>query len=128
MGSKSNYLENALLNQVLKGTAFTQPAALYVSLHTADPGELGDQGEVSGNGYQRVQHDSWTITGSSASNNGEIAFPESTASWGTVDYFGIWDAQTNGHLLYYGAFTTGASVPPTSLVKIASGEITITED
>ena len=50
--SKSNALENALLELLFKATTFadiaendtTSPAAnLYFSLHTSDPGEAGSQ-------------------------------------------------------------------------------------
>ena len=35
--SKSNYLENKILDHALGTTAFTQPTNQYLALHTADP-------------------------------------------------------------------------------------------
>ena len=63
--SASNLLEAGLLDLLFFGTAFPNIAdnaaaapltQLYVSLHTADPGEGGDHGsaETSYGGYARV--------------------------------------------------------------------------
>jgi len=63
--SKSNAFENSLLKLIFNATAIanladnaaTSPLTnLYVSLHTADPGEAGDQStnEVSYTSYARV--------------------------------------------------------------------------
>ena len=56
--SKSNVTENDVLNYVFKKTAFPWDAItnLYVSLHTADPGEAGDQttSEATYTGYARI--------------------------------------------------------------------------
>ena len=52
MGSKSNYLEDALLDHVLGGGDYTRPATVYIGLWTAtlDDASDGDTaGEPSGN-------------------------------------------------------------------------------
>ena len=48
MAEMSDYLEVALLNATLNGTAFTAVNDPYVSLHTADPTDAGTGTEVSG--------------------------------------------------------------------------------
>ena len=39
--SISNYLEDKLLDQILRNTTFPAISAVWGSLHTADPGEAG---------------------------------------------------------------------------------------
>lgn len=107
MGSITDLLEDALLDHVLENTAYTPAAILYMSLHTADPGETGSvAAEVSGNGYAR------TIIAFSAAatrqciQNGQVTFPQViTAPWGTVTHFGVHTASTGaGNMIGYGAF------------------------
>ena len=84
MGSLSNYVEDEVLDHVLKTGVWAQPAALYVALSTADPTDAGSgMAEPSGNGYARVQHDAWDAAASRATENtGTISFPEASGSWG----------------------------------------------
>jgi hypothetical protein len=53
--SKSSYLRTAMIKAALKNTAFTGPATVYMSLHTAAPGLTGAN-EISGNAYARQTH------------------------------------------------------------------------
>lgn len=48
------------------------------------------------------------VTPANIANSAAITFPQATASWGTVEYFGLFDAATGGNFLigdYLGAFT-----------------------
>lgn len=119
MSQASNYLENKLTDLIFRGQAFTAPATIYVSLHTADPTDAAGGAEVSGGSYARVaittsltnwsgtQSAGSTVassgTGGASSNNGAITFPSPTASWGVCTHFGVWDAASGGNLLVFGA-------------------------
>lgn len=123
MTAKTNTLETALLGLLFNGTAIANiadnaavsPLAnWYVSLHTADPGEAGDQttNEATYTGYARVavarSGAGWTVTGSQVRNVAEIAFGLCTAGPQTVTHFGIGtDLSGAGRLMYRGAL-----VPP----------------
>jgi len=64
--SKTNYLENAILDHIFKGATLSQPANIYISLHTSDPGEAGSTAtEVSTNntGYSRKLANNWQPVG-----------------------------------------------------------------
>lgn len=131
--SKSNYLENAILDHILGGPDFTRPATVYVSLHTADPTDAGTGTEVSGNGYARVavtnNATNWPAASSGAKSNGTtITFPTATGSWGTVSHFGIWDAATNGNLLYHGALNASKAIADGDTASFGVGDLDITED
>lgn len=118
MAAMSDYLENKLIDFLLRGQTFTAPTGLYVGLLTAAPSDTGGGTEVSGNGYARQNLapslTNWagtqaaasttasTGTSGTTSNNVAITFPTPTASWGTVTAFGVYDATTGGNLLFYG--------------------------
>lgn len=122
MAAISNYLENKIIDWLLRGQAFTPPATVYVALFTSAPSDAGGGTEVSGNAYARVAIASslanWagtqsagsttasSGTGGTTSNNGAAAFPTPTpAGWGTVTHVGLFDASSGGNLLMWGALS-----------------------
>lgn len=141
--SKSNSLEASILGLLFNATpianiadnAATSPLTnLYVSLHTADPGEAGSQttSEATYTSYARVAvartSGGWVLTGSSISPAAAITFPEATGGTNTITHFGIGTAASGaGVLLYSGTVTPNLSVSTgvTPLLKTTS---TITED
>jgi len=125
--AKSNYLENKILDYVLRDTADWAPSAVYLALHTADPTDAGSGAEVSGNGYSRQAITfAAASSGSSASNSVE-EFTASGGSFGTVTHFGIWDASSGSNLLYHGALTNPKAIADGDTLRFASGAITISE-
>jgi hypothetical protein len=127
--AKSNYLETKVVDHVLsKGVrAFTSPAALYVSLHTADPTEAMGTGELSGNGYARQAVTFDAAAAGVAVNSGQLVFTCSGGNWGTITHFGIYDAATAGNGLYYGALQTSQNITDGNTVTIAAGALSISE-
>lgn len=119
--SKSNALENDILDLLFNGTAIadlaendtTSPATvLYVSLHTSDPGEAGAQNtnEIAYTSYARVavnrNSGGWTITNNSVSPTANIDFPTGSGGSGTATHFGIGTASSGtGYLMYSGTVT-----------------------
>ena len=145
MGAFTNYLENKLVDNVLRGQNFAPPATLYIGLDTVVGDEAGGGTEVSGGSYARVavagSLAAWAGTqapGSTAassgsngtsSNNAAITFPAPTANWGVVTGFRIWDALTGGNALVYQAL----SVPKTinngdAAPSFAAGSLTVQVD
>ncbi len=141
--SKSNFLENALLELIFNAVAITgiadvelssQYANLYVSFHTADPGEAGDQesNECSYTDYARVavvrSGSGWVVTGSAVSPDDEIVFPAAGGGTETITHFGVGTDPTGpGNLLYSGTVTPNISVT-TGVTPILTTATTITED
>jgi len=126
MAEMSNYLEDALINGTLRGTTFTAPAAVYVSLHTADPTDDGSGTEVSGGSYVRQAATFGAPSNGVSTTTADITFPQATASWGTIGWIGIWDAETTGNLLYHTALDASKSIDTGDIFKIASGNLTVT--
>jgi hypothetical protein len=117
MANMSDYLEAQLRAHVFRTGSFAKPAALYVSLHTADPTDAGTGAEVTGGSYARVARNpgdaNWAAGGATdgaTDNVADITFPAPTAGWGTVTHFGIWDAAIGGNLLVHAALTTPRTI------------------
>ena len=122
--SKTNACENSLLLLIFNNTDFAligdaaglqnsaTAGSLYVSLHTADPGEAGDQStnEIAYTSYARVavarSGAGWTVTGNSGSPAATISFPAGTGGSGTATHFGVGTSSSGaGVLLYKGAIS-----------------------
>lgn len=128
MSALSNYLENKLLDHVLKGTAYTPPTTLYVALFTTDPTDAGTGTEVTGGAYARKTATFGSATNGAISNNADITFNVATANWGTITHAGVYDALSGGNLLFHGTLTASKSINIDDQLKIASGSLTITLD
>ncbi len=130
--SKSNAWETGLLQLVFNNTTFANlgdatglrgsstAGALFVSLHTADPGEAGTQStsEATYTGYTRVSvprsGSNWVVTGNGVSPAATIEFPTATGGTNTITHWGVGLASTGANVLLY-----KGSVAPT--IAVSSG-------
>jgi hypothetical protein len=125
--AKTNYLEDALLNHVLRNTAYTSPTTIYVALYTVMPTDVGGGTEVSGGSYARQAVTfSAPISGTCASF-GAVTFPVASAPWGEVLGMGLFDDVSAGELLYYGLLATSKIVGTGDQIAFASGSLTVQE-
>lgn len=131
--SASNFLENEILDHILSAATYTAPATVYISLHTADPGETGAN-ETSGTGYARksVTNDAtqWPAAVAGVKSNGAVitfATP-GAGGWGTVTHFGMWDASSAGNFLFGGALAVSKTINQDDSVTFGIGDIDITAD
>lgn len=124
--SKGNTFENDLLKLIFQATAIadiadndaTSPLTnLFVALHTADPGEAGDQttSEATYTSYARVSvartAGGWTITNNSVSPAANIDFPAATGGTNTITHWSVGTATSGaGKILYKGAVTPNIAV------------------
>lgn len=142
--SKGDTFENDWLKLIFNATAIaniadnaaTSPLTnLYVSLHTADPGEAGNQttNETAYTGYARVAvartSGGWTVTGNSVSPTANIDFGECTASPGAaITHFAVGTAASGtGKILYSGTVTPNITMS-TGVIPRVKTTSTITED
>ena len=126
MSEMSNYLENGLLNAVLRSTSYTSPATVYVGLYTSDPGEGNTGTEVSGGSYARKDVTFGAPSNGVCTNSAAVEFAQATASWGTVSHVGLLDAITSGNLLFYTDITTSKTIESGDIFKIAAGSLSVT--
>lgn len=97
------------------------PKEYYIGLSTTAPSVTGSNvSEPStASGYARVKLDSLSAPDAGVvENTSNINFPESTASWGTITHFVIFDAATGGHLLMYGTLSTERVVEAATIMTI----------
>jgi len=126
MAEMSNYLENGLLNAVLRNTSYNSPSTVFVSLFTTDPGEGGTGTEVSGGSYARKDVTFGAPNDGVCTNSAAVEFAQATGSWGTVSHIGLHDAITTGNLLFYTALTTSKTIESGDIFKIAAGSLSVT--
>jgi hypothetical protein len=128
MGSLSDYTRDGWMNYVFNGTAFTRPSGLEVALFDGDPSGAGT--ECPGTNYARIVK---TATLFGAASAGSITSAEaidfataSDGTWGSVDYWALYD-NTGTNLLAYGQINSGTPVTINSgnQPSIASTQITI---
>ncbi len=139
MGSKSDYLENRVLDHFLGATASAAPATVYIALYTTAPNDASTGTtptpgvEVSGGAYARAavtnNATNWPAASAGSKSNGTaITFTTASASWGTIVAFAIIDALTLGNILYWGLVTPNKAVGSGDTAQFAIGAITVTED
>lgn len=123
--SLSNTFETRTLQWLLTADAVTRPSEWYVGLFTADPGETGGGTEVSGGSYAR-QVATFSVTGDTASNTGNVEFPLATADWGTITHGAVFDAVSGGNMIAYGALTTPKEINTGDILRIPTGDFDVT--
>ena len=126
MAACSDYLENKILDYVLRDQADWAPAAVYLALHTADPTDAASGAEVSGGSYARqaCAFDAAHATNGNTANTDAESFTVMPAC--TVTHIGIWDAASSGNLLFHTAVDTSKAVLAGDTISVAAGAITIT--
>jgi hypothetical protein len=109
--------------------------SFYISLHSADPGEAGNQStnEISYTGYARVAVNrtagGWTRTTSTIANTALVQFGQCTGGTATATHFGIGtDSTGTGNLLLKGALNASLSISNGIQPQFAAGAMTATVD
>lgn len=126
MAEMSNYLENKLLDAVLRNTSYTSPTTTYVGLYTTNPGEGNTGTEVTGGSYARKSATFNAPVDGVCTNSAAVEFDQATASWGTISHIGILDAITSGNLLFYTDITTSKTIETGDIFKISVGQLSVT--
>ncbi len=143
ISGKSSALAADLLGLIFNAAGITgiadnaaiAPATnLYVSFHTGDPGETGNQNtsECAYSGYARVgvarSGAGWAVTANVVSPAADVVFPRATAGSEVITHFSIGtDPSGAGKILYYGTVTPNISIFPGVRPKLTTAS-TITED
>lgn len=154
MSAATRYFSEKILNNIFNGgTPYVLPLAhdtsgsctAWLGLFTSSVGtgalEEGGTGvgnEVSGSGYERVQittsmfnaaQDTATSTGTQLTNAQQIEFgPASGGNWGTIAYWGLFDAETSGNLIMYGQISPTQTINDGSSLYFPVGDFKITMD
>lgn len=116
----------------------TTAGNLFIALHTADPGEAGDQttSEAAYTGYARVavarSSAGFTCSGTAptqAANAAAVTFPACTASSAVCTFFSVGVATSGASvILASGSLTASLSVSAGITPSFAIGQLTVTLD
>lgn len=134
--SKSNTFENELMAFIFNNTALSgYGTTYYVALHTADPGEAGDQttNECAHGGYARVAVNrnagGFTVSNNQAQNTAEVLFPTCTSGSETATHASIGVASSStSKILYKGALSSSLAISTNIAPRFAINAITVQED
>jgi hypothetical protein len=138
--SKANATETDILAFLFNLTSMpSYGSTLYLSLHTSDPGESGDQttNEVTTGAYASyarvgVSRDGagWVVSGNQSSNAALVQFPQCTGGAGaTITHIAIGTLSTGaGQILYSGALNANLNVSNLIQPQFAIGGLAIQED
>lgn len=145
--SATNVFENGILSLILENANYanvgdatglrgsTTAGVFYISLHTASPGETGNQ-TTSESAYTNYARQSvarstagWTVASGTGDNDSAIGYPTGGATGSTVTDFGIGsDVSGAGNLFLYGALTASLAVSAGVTPSFAAGALDVTLD
>jgi hypothetical protein len=145
--SKADSWENGLLLLLFNNTNFanvgdatglrgsTVAGSLYLSLHTADPGDTGTQttSETAYTGYARQavarSGAGFTVTANSVSPAANVDFGECTASPGAaITHFGIGTASSAAGVLLYSGTVSPSITMAIGVIPRIKNTSTVVED
>jgi hypothetical protein len=135
--SLGNTTETDILNKLFKNTAlpFDAITDLYLSLHTADPGEAGDQlsSEATYTSYARVSvarsGAGWTVSGNEAQNAALVQFPQCTGGSNVITHVCIGTAGSGaGQILVSGALNSSLTVSNLIQPQFSAGSLKVQLD
>lgn len=141
--SKGDTFENDLLSLIFTATAIANIAdnaatspltSVYISLHTGDPGETGNQttNECAYTSYARVAvartTGGWTVASGTCDNDAAITFPAATGGSETATYFAVGTAASStGKILYSGALSASLAISSGITPEFAAGDLDVSE-
>lgn len=125
----TNYFLNLVSGNVLRTkTTPAIPSKYYIGLSSTEPTIAGGNvtEPASNTGYGRVELTNLSEpTNGVITNSATIDFDESTAAWGTMTHYVIYDAATDGNLLMYGRLSTSRTVEAATIMTIKAGSLSI---
>jgi hypothetical protein len=128
----SDYLAHELLDHVLRNSAYTPVATIYVGLWTADDGLVSNTqtSEVgAGVGYARATSTFTTASGGLVDNDIDVDFgPNTNTNWGTLTHVAVLDAASAGNVLMTVALDSTIAVIINDTVRFSVGALDLLLD
>ena len=132
----TNYLKDSILEDLFRGTTYTAPSVMYIALSKTAPTELGTNcTEPSAASYERLAVTSnevnWAeAVNGSLSNSVALRFAEAEETWTTqaspVTNWAIFDAPTDGNMLFFGSLSRSQEIPRGSILEIPENGLVTT--
>lgn len=126
----STYFLNCIMGNVfMTKLSPTLPKKVYLGLSSTAPqvDGTGVSEPLASAGYQRVELTNLGEPVNGVVSNGdEIQFDESSASWGTITHFVLFDSPTDGNLLMFNQLFQSRSVETATIVMVKTGSLKLT--
>ena len=128
----ANGFSTYLSLQLIDTTLVTPYASRFLALFVGDPTDANltanEVPTATWTNYVRQATGSWAAT-NPTSNNNTIQFPAVAGSAVVVSHWGIYDAASNGNLLYSGAISGGSkTLNVGDVLTVSPGDLQITLD
>lgn len=126
MAALTNYLEDKLLDHVLRNIVYTPPATIYLALFTTATTDAGGGTEVTGGSYVRKAV-TFVVAGAAGAGHREnsVAVEFTNMPAATVTHGAFYDALTVGNMLLHGALTASQTLAAGANLRFSIGEIDV---
>jgi hypothetical protein len=128
MAEFTDFMENKIIDHMLRNRSYTPPATVYVALFTTATTDAGGGTEVSGGAYARQAVTLAAASGGASENSADITFPQATADWGTITHVALMSALTGGNMLMHTALDESKTINNGDTFKINAGDLDVTVD
>lgn len=118
-----NFLANHILDHLRGGTAWTQPAGIFVKLHVGDPGAAA-AANPAGNTTRQAAVFGTAASAGVIANTAQVQWT-AVSTTETYSHASLWDAVTAGNPLWTGPLGTPTAVTSGGTFTMAVGQITI---
>jgi len=121
----STYASHELLDHLLATGAYTPAATVYAGLYSAAPSDAGGGTQLTGaGGYARQAMAFDAADAGATANTGVITFgPATGADWAPATHYGVFDADTAGNMLAWGALDDVRTVAVGDSAEYAAGAL-----
>lgn len=119
----SSAIADSILNAYGRNVAWTQPAAFWVKLHTADPGASG--ATAAATETTRKQATFSASSGGSMTTSADLAWT-SVAGTETITHVSFWTASTAGTFIGSDDLNASKALTAGDNFTIAAGQLTLT--
>lgn len=134
MSDFSDYMENKIIDHMLRNQAFTPPTTIYVALFSAATGleENNPSAEIAGTGYLRQAITLGAASGGVSTHAADILFPAAGANWLEATHFAIVDHATNVtwgsnvNVLMWKVLPTPRTALTGDQLRFVAGSLTVT--
>ena len=131
LAMNSTYFINQIAGNIFSSkTKYVLPEQYWIGLSSTAPNIDGSgvtEPFGDNNGYARVCLNTLPPPKDGViCNNNAIIFNESTADWGIMTHYVVYDASTSGNLLFYGVLEPSRHIDADIVLLIDVGELVIT--
>lgn len=125
----TDYFRNLIMGNIFgTQTDVAIPTEYYLGLSKTAPNVNGANiSEPSGSNYSRIPITGKLSTPSSGviSNTETLSFNKSSGSWGMATHYVVYDSESGGNLLFYGALSSPRTIDANSILVIPEGDLMI---